>query len=115
MQPDFLAQRSEIEERIQGESGRHLVLYYPKFHCELNHIEYFWCHGKRDARENCDYSMEGLRQHVPDALAKVQKLHDLGLLQELPCKNGSLSTGHCIRIRRMEKAHLSSESVPSRR
>jgi hypothetical protein len=72
MQPGFLAQRSEIEERIQGESGRHLVLYYPKFHCELNHIEYFWCHGKRDARENCDYSMEGLRQHVPEALAKVR-------------------------------------------
>ena len=72
MQPDFLAQRSEIEERIQGESGRHLTLYYPKFHCELNHIEFFWCHSKRYAREKCDYSIEGLRQHVPDALANVK-------------------------------------------
>ncbi len=72
MQPDFLAQRSEIEERIQGESGRHLTLYYPKFHCELNHIEFFWCHSKRYAREGCDYSIEGLRQNVPNALASVK-------------------------------------------
>jgi hypothetical protein len=72
MQPDFLAQRSEIEEKIRGKSGRHLTFYYPKFHCELNHIEFFWCHSKRYARERCDYSIEGLRQHVPDALSEVR-------------------------------------------
>ena len=24
----------------------HKVMYYPKIHFELNHIEYFWCDGK---------------------------------------------------------------------
>jgi len=40
-------------------------------YCELNHIEYFWCHSKRYARENCDYTIEGLRENVPTALACV--------------------------------------------
>jgi hypothetical protein len=96
MQPDFLAQRSEIEERIQGESGRHLTMFYAKFHCELNHTEFYWCQSKGHAREKCDYSIEGLRQHVPEALAKVRNSNDLGLLQELPGENGSLSGGDCI-------------------
>ena len=52
-QPDFQAQKSDIEETIEMKS--YLVLYYPKFHCELNHIEYFWSHSKRYARENCNY------------------------------------------------------------
>lgn len=68
-QPDFQAQKSDIEETIEMKS--HLVLYYPKFHCELNHIEYFWSHSKRYARENCNYKIEGLRKTVPASLAHV--------------------------------------------
>lgn len=25
----------------------HKVMYYPKYHCELNHIEHFWCSAKK--------------------------------------------------------------------
>ena len=74
-QPDFVSQQCEIEERIRnfpGSEGHHRVMYYPKFHYELNHIEYFWCHSKRHARENCDYSIEGLRKAVPLALQSVK-------------------------------------------
>src|SRR6266480_2005321 len=79
VQPDFISQRCEIEEKIEGLSANHYcVLYYPKFHCELNHIEYFWCHSKRYARESCDYTIDGLRQHVPDALARVRNSTILG-------------------------------------
>src|SRR5467141_172319 len=70
LQPDFMAQKCEIEERI--EAHHHRVLFYPKFHCELNHIEYYWCHSKRYAREHCDYTIAGLRENVPAALSHVK-------------------------------------------
>ena len=73
VQPDFKEQRCEIEESIcRSPNGKHhLVMYYPKYHCELNHIEHFWCSAKKWARENCNYSLEGLRRCVPQVLASV--------------------------------------------
>jgi hypothetical protein len=53
-------------------------MYYPKFHCELNHIEYFWCHSKWYARENCDYAIDGLRKTIPLALQSVKNSTILG-------------------------------------
>ena len=38
-------------------------MYYPKFYCKLNHIEYFWCDGK---------CCEGLRNDISKALAAQQ-------------------------------------------
>jgi hypothetical protein len=53
-------------------------MYYPKFHCELNHIEYFWCHSKWYARENCDYIIDGLWKTIPLALQNVKNSTILG-------------------------------------
>ncbi len=38
VQPDFLQQKYEIEEKITASpnDAYHKVSYYPKFHCELN-------------------------------------------------------------------------------
>ncbi|EJD07984.1 uncharacterized protein FOMMEDRAFT_74537 [Fomitiporia mediterranea MF3/22] len=36
-QPDFQAQKSAIEELVEG--YRHKAVFYPKFYCELNFIE----------------------------------------------------------------------------
>ena len=46
-------------------------MYYPKYHCKLNHIEHFWCSAKKWARENCNYTLDDLRQCVLHALASV--------------------------------------------
>jgi hypothetical protein len=46
-------------------------LFYPKFHCEINFIEYYWEPAKLYARENYEYSLEGLRRIVPEALDSV--------------------------------------------
>lgn len=68
-QPDFMAQKSLVQEVIE-EAG-HLCLFLPKFHCEINFIEYFWGAAKRWLREHCDYTFETLKLNVPKALASV--------------------------------------------
>jgi len=68
-QPDFLAQKGRMEEVIVA--ARHKIVFYPKFHCELNYIENFWGAAKKFSRSNCDYSWTGLQRTVPLALASV--------------------------------------------
>ncbi len=44
IQPDFFTEESAIEKGIMGINNTltgHKVMYYSKFYCELNHIEYF--------------------------------------------------------------------------
>jgi len=62
-QPDFKAQKGRVQEVI--EAKRHLVLFYPKFHCELNWIEYFWGRVKVYTRTHCCYNIKSLRENVP--------------------------------------------------
>ncbi|KIJ56100.1 hypothetical protein M422DRAFT_145341, partial [Sphaerobolus stellatus SS14] len=40
LQPDFKEQKSLVQEVIE-ECG-HICIFLPKFHCELNFIEFFW-------------------------------------------------------------------------
>lgn len=68
-QVDFLAQKGKLEEELTRFGME--VIFYPKFHCELNFIERFWCSAKHHAREKCSYSLEALRQVVPEVLHSV--------------------------------------------
>jgi hypothetical protein len=68
-QPDFKSQRSLVQEII--EDAGHLCLILPKFHCELNAIEFVWGSAKRWLRENCDYTFKTLQQNTPKAIASV--------------------------------------------
>ena len=68
-QPDFKAQKGELEEAIE-EAG-HMVLFYLAFHCEINFIEYFWGAAKRYTRQNCGYDFTSLQRLVPEALQQV--------------------------------------------
>jgi len=66
---DFRNQKGRLQEEV--ENLGHRVLFYPKFHCELNFIERYWCRAKWFARENCGYDFEALKATVPEALASV--------------------------------------------
>jgi hypothetical protein len=44
-QPDFLAQKSLMQEVI--EAANHMCIFLLKFHCELNFIEYYWSAVKK--------------------------------------------------------------------
>ena len=68
-QPDFKAQRSLVQETI--ENAGHVCLFLPKYHCELNFIEFFWGSVKKYLRENCDYTFDTLKANMPKALASV--------------------------------------------
>jgi transposase len=57
-------------EEIVEQAG-HKIIFFPKYHCELNFIESFWGAAKKYARQNCNYSWESLNQIVPDALDSV--------------------------------------------
>ncbi|KAF5186994.1 Dde family endonuclease [Thalictrum thalictroides] len=69
LQPDFLSQRPLLQEVI--ESFNHKIVYYPKFHCELNFIELFWGAAKVYTRNLCDYKWSSLQKTVPEALDSV--------------------------------------------
>jgi hypothetical protein len=70
IQPDFQAQKSLVQEVIEAAS--HLCIFLPKFHCELNFIEFFWGAVKRYLRNNCDYTFSMLKENLPKALASVE-------------------------------------------
>lgn len=69
LQPDFAEQKSLVQETI--EAAGHLCLFFPKFHCELNYIEFFWAQVKKYLRENCDYTFDTLKENMPKALKSV--------------------------------------------
>jgi len=71
-QPDFQEQRGYLQEVIEARGYQ--VIFYPKFHCEPNFIEFFWAAAKRYARENCEYSLQGLRDTIPHALEAVPEV-----------------------------------------
>lgn len=48
MQPDFMAQKSHLQEFI--ESRGHICDFYPKFHPECNYIEQYWGFSKYQYR-----------------------------------------------------------------
>jgi hypothetical protein len=72
LQPDFKEQCSLVQEVI--EAAGHLCIFLPKFHCELNFIEFFWGAVKKYLRENCDYTFATLQKNIPKALASVNLL-----------------------------------------
>ena len=57
-QPDFVAQKSRVEDIIEARG--HVALFLPKFHCEFNFIEMYWAALKYFCREHCDYSFKML-------------------------------------------------------
>jgi hypothetical protein len=50
----------------------HEVIFYPKFHCELNYIEYYWASLKRYTRDNCKYMFSELENTVREAMDSVE-------------------------------------------
>ena len=57
---------------------RYKVIYYPKFHFQLNQIKYFWCERKSLTCRHCKYTLDELRDDVLKALKQVKSSTILG-------------------------------------
>ncbi|RPA71955.1 hypothetical protein BJ508DRAFT_245125 [Ascobolus immersus RN42] len=68
-QKDFRSQRGKLEEMVTARG--HKIIFYPKFHCELNFIERYWASVKAYTREHCTYDIQGLRKNLPAAIHSV--------------------------------------------
>jgi hypothetical protein len=66
---DFKNQEIWLRE-IASNAGME-VEFFPKFHCEFNWIERYWCNTKRKVRKSCDYSFKTLVTTVPKCLDEV--------------------------------------------
>jgi hypothetical protein len=44
------------------------IVFYPKYHCELNYIEMVWAYMKSHLRKNCTYNFNDLHTKLPDVL-----------------------------------------------
>lgn len=69
LQPDFQEQKSLVQEVI--EAAGHLCIFLPKFHCEINFIEYFWGAVKKYLRDHCDYTFGTLKENIPKAMESI--------------------------------------------
>ena len=57
---------------------KYRVMYYPKFHCKLNYIEYFWYNRKSWTKKHCKYSIEDLGKDIPRVLTQIKRSTILG-------------------------------------
>jgi hypothetical protein len=62
---DFQDQKGRLQEEV--ENLGHRILFYIKFHCELNFIERYWYRTKWFAREHCEYGIHSFQAIVLDA------------------------------------------------
>ena len=69
VQEDFKANKLLLQELI--ESIGHKVIFYPKFHPELNFIEQYWGAAKRYTQKLCDYTWNGLKETLPSAFDSI--------------------------------------------
>ena len=65
-QPDFLAQKKWLTEVVTLRG--HEIIFYPKYHCELNYIKMIWGYLKSLLRRKCTYNYKDLKNKIPDFL-----------------------------------------------
>ena len=49
----------------------HLYMFLPKFHCELNFIELYWCLAKWHTRGRADKTWKGLKRSIWEAFGVI--------------------------------------------
>ena len=80
-EPEFRLDRLEAEKGIK-------VLRTPPYHPELQPIETCWAIVKNHLADNCDFTMKGLRDRLPEAFSKVTATTCGGILSKVKKQEG---------------------------
>ena len=62
-EPDFLAQEEWLTQVVHDAGFE--IIFYPKYHCELNYIEMIWGWVKSYHRRTCTYNYKDLKDRLP--------------------------------------------------
>lgn len=62
-EPDFLAQEEWLTQVVHEAGFK--IIFYPKYHCELNYIEMIWGWVKNYHRRTCTYNYKDLKDRLP--------------------------------------------------
>ena len=84
-QPDFLNQKEWLSEVV--ERNGHEIIFYPKYHCELNYIEMVWAYLKAKLRRECEDDFKLMLSRIPDIL-----------IDEIPIAFFRRVERHCLRF-----------------
>ena len=68
-EPDFAVQCEWSVETV--ENREHSIIFYLKYHCELNFIERIWGYIKARGRQSCDYNFEALKTKIPEIIQTI--------------------------------------------
>lgn len=66
IEPDFAQQKEWLREVV--ELAGFTIVFYPKYHCELNFIEQVWGWLKERCRQSCSYRFKDLQPLVTDLM-----------------------------------------------
>lgn len=67
---DFKNEKSRIEHFLEDRG--HICIFLPKYHPELNPIEWVWAQAKRHTKAYCKYTLPSLRKHIPLAFETIK-------------------------------------------
>ena len=68
-QPDFVSQKEWLTEEVERAGMQ--IIFYPKYHCELNYIERIWGWLKSFHRRNCTYNYAHLKEALPLSVQNI--------------------------------------------
>jgi hypothetical protein len=84
-EPDFMEQEEWLSEEVKA--AGHKIIFFPKYHCELNFIEMIWGWLKSYFRRNCQYNYNSLKNSLPVVIK-----------EKLPICFVRRASQHCLRF-----------------
>ena len=71
-EPDFMEQKEWLTKDVNAAGFN--IIFFPKYHCELNFIEMIWGWVKGHHRRTCSYNYADLKKRLPETFLDIVPL-----------------------------------------